>query len=127
MTCLRWRTRSDPLITLWRQVVHARDHETCQRCGRRPPYKLDAAHILSRGSAPKLKYDPMNGVLLCMVCHRWADGEGTAFRKWVEEQWPGRVEKLRMMERFRGKTDKTVVRLVLRAELARLKREEVTG
>src|SRR3989304_8410780 len=90
------KTKSDPLVTLWGQVIHARDQETCQRCGRRAPYKVDAAHILSRGSAPKLKYEPLNGILLCVLHHRWADSEGTAFRTWVDEKWPGRGDKLRL-------------------------------
>ena len=120
-----WKTKSDPLITLWGQVIHARDEE-CQRCWRRAPYKLDAAHVLSRGSAPKLKYEPLNGILLCVIHHRWADGEGTEFRNWVNEKWPGRVDQLRLWARTRGKIDKAMVKVQLRLELQNLQRERVT-
>lgn len=117
----RWRTRSDPLMRLWGQAVRVRDGNACQRCGRRsPPWKLDAAHILSRGSAPKLKYDLDNGLLLCVLCHRWADSEGEAFRAWVEERWPGRVTRLRIAENTRGKVDKTLIRATLRAAVKAL-------
>lgn len=114
----RWRTRSDPLMRLWGIAIRVRDQDTCQRCGRRAPrWKLDAAHILSRGSAPRLKYELDNGILLCVLCHRWADSEGEAFRAWIEERWPGRIQRLRIAEKARGKLDREMARAALRAAL----------
>lgn len=126
MTRLRWKRKADPLVALSGKIVHVRDRETCQKCSRKGSdgWKVDSAHILSRGRAPKLKYEPFNQILLCArPCHEWADEHPVEFKAWVEEKWPGRVERLRIMERFHRKPDKTIVRLVLQADLARLMQE----
>lgn len=53
--------------TLWGEYVHARDAETCQRCGRTDG-RMNAHHVMVREFA-MTRADPDNGVLLDKKCH----------------------------------------------------------
>ena len=53
----------------WNSV--GEDHRMCNNCG---IFLLSysasfIAHILSRGAHPKIKYHPLNWILLCQQCH----------------------------------------------------------
>lgn len=59
---------------------------------------LDAAHIFSRGSCPRLRLDPDNLVAMCRNAHnlydrtRWFKPH---FKRWLNAKFPGRYEALR--------------------------------
>jgi len=52
----------------WQKAVFTHDDYTCVRCGKRGWY-LNAHHIMEFAQYPELRYDPDNGVTLCLDCH----------------------------------------------------------
>ena len=54
---------------LWRNAVFERDNYTCQVCGARG-VKVNAHHRKQYAFFPELRYDPDNGVTLCVPCHK---------------------------------------------------------
>lgn len=68
------------LMKLWTEAVHLRDGDKCAVCGKvhgaidektgKPSY-MNAHHIEPRATCAALRYDPMNGILLCPSCHKF--------------------------------------------------------
>ena len=54
---------------LWRKTVFERDNYTCQSCGARG-VKVNAHHRKEYAFFPELRYEPDNGVTLCVPCHK---------------------------------------------------------
>ena len=54
---------------IWRQEVIKRDDLTCQRCGISGT-KIVAHHLENYLENPSLRYDPRNGITLCVPCHK---------------------------------------------------------
>lgn len=113
--------RRDPLLALWGKAVRAVWGETCLKCGRSAPqWKIDAAHILSRGAHPRLKYEPLNGIALCFTCHRWYDQHKGSHHDGEADRWvrakigEQRYQKLLIEDTF-PRPDKETIRIVLRA------------
>jgi len=66
----------DELDDLCRKVILIRDGFVCRKCGQGPAQhgvrvKLDAHHILTKGSHPELRWEIGNLVSLCRLCHSW--------------------------------------------------------
>ena len=61
-------------------AIKTRDKQTCQVCGfnnsKADPRYLVAHHIIHKGTYPRLKLNPNNGITLCNVCERQTHGEG---------------------------------------------------
>lgn len=80
------------LMKLWTMAVHAQFMEKCAVCG--SDYKPNAHHIESRIMFKGLRYDPMNGVLLCPTHHKFgkdsAHMAGCWFANWLKEHLPER-------------------------------------
>ena len=80
------------LMKLWTMAVHAQFGEKCAVCG--SDYKPNAHHIESRIMFKGLRYDPMNGVLLCPTHHKFgkdsAHMAGCWFANWLKEHLPER-------------------------------------
>lgn len=53
----------------WRSGVFERDTYTCRMCGKHG-VKIEADHIKSWSTFPKLRYKLSNGQTLCVKCHR---------------------------------------------------------
>jgi hypothetical protein len=53
----------------WRTSVFKRDNYTCQMCNKKGVF-LHPHHIKSYTYFPKLRYEILNGVTLCINCHR---------------------------------------------------------
>lgn len=68
-------SRPEHAVSEWRKAVFARDDFTCQECGARG-VKLRAHHIRPWCGFPQLRFDPENGVTLCVDCHRARHGRG---------------------------------------------------
>jgi len=60
------------LNAIWGELIHQIGGGKCLSCGREDT--LQAAHLISKGSNPALRWDILNGVLLCNGCHRALDG-----------------------------------------------------
>lgn len=68
------------LMRMWTEMVHAVEGGKCAVCGKphgavdektgRPSY-LNAHHIEPRATCAALRYDVMNGILLCPSCHKF--------------------------------------------------------
>ena len=73
------------LLALWRDVVANRAKHRCEKCGRTSG-KLDAHHIFSRRFY-WTRWDPANGVYLCVHCHKFGHGSAhedpESFRSWL--------------------------------------------
>lgn len=68
------------LMRLWTSKVHNIYNGKCAICGKvhgevdpktgKPSY-MNAHHIEPRATCAALRYDPMNGILLCPSCHKF--------------------------------------------------------
>lgn len=68
------------LMRLWTETVHRMHDGKCAICGKvhgevdpktgKPSY-MNAHHIEPRATCAALRYDPMNGILLCPSCHKF--------------------------------------------------------
>jgi len=98
---------------------------TCERCGAagNSPHtsggvKLECCHIFGRRDAAT-RWDALNALAMCHTCHRHTTENPADFIRWIEDQWPGRIEILREKRRAIVKnTQKT------RAEVAKFYLEE---
>lgn len=89
----RKRTKTsinNSLDKLWSEIIRSKGF--CERCGKTE--NLQAAHIITRSNR-MVRWDEFNGLCLCAGCHLfWAHKEPLEFSRFVEENYPGRVEYL---------------------------------
>ena len=67
-------------MRMWTEKVHKMHGSKCAICGKvhgevdpktgKPSY-MNAHHIEPRATCAALRYDPMNGILLCPSCHKF--------------------------------------------------------
>jgi 5-methylcytosine-specific restriction endonuclease McrA len=89
---------------LLRAFVLERDGHTCVRCG--STNKLQAAHILSKGTHPRLRFEPLNLLSLCVACHIFGwHRNPVEFAEWLETKYPGRHERLLIADRCSPRVD----------------------
>ena len=68
----------------WRRAVIVREGRACIGCGSEPK-RIEIHHLLSWARFLELRFDPENGVPLCMRCHNTAN----AFQRRLENLlWP---------------------------------------
>ena len=105
------KIRLDKDDILWSKKVRERDGK-CKRCGRKPPYQLQAHHIRPRGRS-MTRYDLSNGITLCANCHTLQDY--AVHRSSNQEAWLvaiigqkeyDRLEKLSLQYKSRKKARK---------------------
>lgn len=89
------------LMKLWTAKVHAMHGGRCAICRKmhgevdpktgKPSY-MNAHHIEPRATCAALRYDPMNGILLCPSCHKFGRNsahKGTIwFITWLMQNRP---------------------------------------
>lgn len=105
---------------LFRQVILAERPNRCERCHKTCP--VGVAHILPKGTHPRLRYKRCNVLLLCWHCHlEWAHKNPLEFNEWVEE-YKGKelLNSLRIMERELPRTDLKMIALCLKEQLREL-------
>ena len=92
---------------LFRQVVLKERPHKCEWCGR-PSEVLQIAHILPKGTHPRLRYRRENVLLLDFPCHpeRWHKNPAEAMELIRKIRGENYIETLREMEGFMSKHDK---------------------
>lgn len=65
----RERGRNERKLKAWRKTVYLRDAYTCQKCRHRGG-DLNSHHVVPYVRDKKLQYEPINGITLCVKCHR---------------------------------------------------------
>lgn len=110
-------SEADKLV---RELVMARDG-CCVRCGKTE--KLQAAHILPKGRVPRLRFELLNVMALCVGCHLyfWHKNPVEA-ALWIREAIPGRVDDLHIMAAIAPKVDVKELIAGLRVEVEALKK-----
>jgi hypothetical protein len=53
----------------WRKQVFKRDNYTCMKCGDNKGHNLHAHHIKNFSSNEELRFEVINGITLCDLCH----------------------------------------------------------
>lgn len=108
------KTKTDKYDTKWSELVRQRDGQ-CRKCGRKPPYVLQAHHIRPRGRSIT-RYDLSNGITLCAYCHTL--GPDAIHKSSNQEKWLvkiigqkefNRLEKLSMKYMSREKAKKEFI------------------
>jgi hypothetical protein len=104
-----------------KQIVAERGN-ACERCFKSGEVETPAAaHIKSKGHYGRLRFEKDNLLLLCYHCHiEGAHKECDDFLQWIEQKWPGRLERLRIMAATARRIDLKELAIVLRAETKNL-------
>lgn len=103
---------------LVRELAFRRDNRACVWCG---SFKsLTPSHLLPKGKYPKLRFELLNILTMCIGCHeyRWHDDPIGALQ-WLEQNYPGRREQLLVMDATAAKPDLEQLRWALRLEVER--------
>ena len=89
---------------LVREVVLQEQGEACLKCHQVKP--LHAAHILPKGAYPSLRFETTNVIGLCMRDHLyWAHRDPVGFVDWVNQIFPGRIDRLKLSASQHRKID----------------------
>lgn len=94
---------------------------------------LQCAHIMGKGKAPRMKYDPDNALPLCWGCHvPWGHTQPFAFVRFVTEvvgaEYVRELERRELMfKATRQKVDYGAVYVALFAECKRLRAAQGGG
>ena len=108
------------LDKLWSKAVKVRAGYKCER---NPSHKSDTtkslnSHHLFTRSAMSTRWSMMNGICLCVGCHRYAHREPLDFHEWVKgykgEDW---YNALRRMKHTPNKPDPAIIEIMLNNEI----------
>lgn len=86
----------------------------CEKGNRR----LFSSHVLPKGSAGRLRYEPDNLMALCYGCHLGARGwhkDPMRARDWFDAKYPGRYQRLQIAARNSPKVDLKLLLTIWRA------------
>lgn len=94
-TSKRTRTKHSAEATdralAYASVFH-RDGHCCAKCGTHE--RLHYHHVVPRRRSLKLRWDPRNGLVLCVSCHRWWHEYPIESGPWFQANWPERWQQL---------------------------------
>ncbi len=99
--------------------VIQRDRDVCNWCGK-TYIRLFGAHVLPKGSNPRLRFEPFNIMALCYACHLGNRGwhkDPMRAREWFEGKYPGRYERLQIAASCAPKVDLPLLLTVWRDEV----------
>jgi len=100
-------------------LVKQRDEYTCQWCGQTQEqgFKIDAAHVLPKGTHPRMQFELINIVSLCFRCHdqRWhKESRGLP---WFKEAYPDRWATIQIAQAMPRKIDLKELLIILESEV----------
>lgn len=99
---------------LVREQVFARDGFKCVRCG--GDKHLHAAHVLPKGSHPRMRFMPINVLTMCLHDHIfWCHKDPLAFTEWFKQKYPERYIELLIWDRQAPKIDLKQLKIELGA------------
>ena len=77
---------------LFRQIVRARDNDTCQKCGKVVAgANCHVSHVIPRSRDKRLSIDPLNGKVMCYHDHlNWWHKHPCESGVWFRETFPDR-------------------------------------
>lgn len=108
-------SEADKLV---RQLVMARDRR-CTRCGKTD--RLQAAHILPKGKYPRLRFELLNVVAMCVGCHLYFwHRDPLEARDWFNDEFPGRYDQLQVLAAVAPRVDIKTLLVALRLEVKAL-------
>jgi 5-methylcytosine-specific restriction endonuclease McrA len=95
--------------------IKERDGWECVRCFSKK--QLTASHILPKGSYPRLRFEPLNLLTMCVGCHLfwWHKNPGAA-REWLDARFPMRYDQLQVLAATARKVDAKELLIVLQHE-----------
>jgi hypothetical protein len=102
------RPKPDALLEAWKVRVKSWAGNVCEMAALHHKCwgELDAHHVISKGSHPRMKVDEENGVALCRGAHdlvhkaRWFKPH---FWAWFNEKYPGRKARLEKKAQREGR------------------------
>ena len=65
----------------------------CDKCGKKESVQIQWAHIKSRKYL-SVRWLTINSFSLCAGCHRWSHNQPELFTRWIDENYPGRIDEL---------------------------------
>jgi 5-methylcytosine-specific restriction endonuclease McrA len=84
---------------LWRRII--RTPCVCERCGQESEEKdFEADHVVSRGNL-RLRWNLLNGVCLCIVCHKQKHETSMTeieYQVWFRKEYPARWQYLQELK-----------------------------
>lgn len=106
----------ESLDGLLKQILILQRGEYCEHCG--STYRLQGAHIFPKGKYQKIRFMPLNLLILCFPCHpEWCHRNPVEFTRWLDEKFPGRINEIVKWERMMPKIDLKEIRASLEIEL----------
>lgn len=104
---------------LWAEWVKLRDGRKCVVCT--TEFELQSHHVISR-TVWALRYEIDNGLTMCYYHHFvWLRRFPTDYNKWLNEKYPGLLDKLELKRSEKARHDYTLLRIYLEAEIAKFK------
>ena len=98
---------------LFRDVILRERKNACEWCSKSGVIHI--AHILPKGAHPRLRYQRLNVLLLCVRCHLFrAHKSPLEFQEWITS-YKGKtlLDDLRILERTLPKTDLKMIKMSL--------------
>lgn len=69
---------------LWQTLMQLIWRGTCAKC--KGKYHCSGHHIIKRRFL-HTRWAVMNGILLCLECHSWAENNPASFLAWLKKNW----------------------------------------
>lgn len=120
-------SRFDKTDKVFRQIILKERPNLCEHCRKKDGRQVYVAHILPKGTYPRLRYQRPNILLLCYWCHmEWAHKNPLEFREWLcKYKGESILNDLRLMDRMLPKMDLKMVHMCLKEQLKEIKNAQL--
>lgn len=120
------RVRIDPLDTLFSVYIRRKAGWKCERCGNMPDRRGLHCHHFHRRRKQSTRFDPDNGVSLCLGCHQYF-GENKDHEEafMIAKLGEERFDMLQARAMIKCKPDRSAIKLWLKQQLEDLSKSEL--